>query len=757
MTPEEKRAQLGSAWVFQLLEGKQLSRTAAEKLLHLGLGQITRISGASDLGAVEAADLADQIQRYLVEETRLGIPAMVHEENCAGFMAREATIFPQAIGIASTWQPELAAAVADVARRQMRAGGAHQGLAPVLDVCRDARWGRLEETYGEDPYLISRMGVAFVRGMQGELGPTGVAATGKHFVGYGVSEGGMNWAPAHIPPRELREVFLSPFEAAVQEAGLRSMMNGYHELDGVPCGASRELLTTILRDEWGFDGIVVSDYFSVAQLWEYHQVAGDKAAAAAMALEAGIDVELPSTDCYDGPLAQALATGLLDEAVVDEAVRRVLKLKFELGLFEHPYVDRDAAEPFDTPQQRELARHIARQSLVLLKNDDALLPLAPSTARIAVIGPNADSSRNLIGDYAYPSHIDSLREMQEDNTFGVPMPDGMDLHAQTVPITSVLDALREQLPDTEVTFTPGCDLTDPSTDGFADAVAAARDADVAVVVVGDRAGLTWDATSGETRDRSSLDLPGVQEQLVRAVAETGTPVVAVLVVGRPAGSTWLHEHCRAVLLAWLPGEEGGPAIAEAVTGAVTPGGKLPVSFPRSVGQVPVYYGHKTSGGRSHWKGDYVDEPSSPRYPFGHGLSYTTFEVSGGELSAQQVAAGDEVGVTVQVRNTGEVAGDEVVQCYTRSRGTSVTRPVLELRGFTRVHLEPGASATVTFRLDTTQLGFYDRAFDFVVEPGEVEVHVGRSSVELDVSSAFTITGEPLRVDTKVFDSQVEVS
>ncbi|HSK24118.1 MAG TPA: glycoside hydrolase family 3 N-terminal domain-containing protein [Egicoccus sp.] len=757
MTAEEKRAQLGSAWVFQLLDSRSLSTEAAERLLADGIGQITRVSGASDLGATEAADLADEIQRHLLERTRLGIPAIVHEENCAGLMAREATIFPQAIGVASTWQPELAQAVADVARRQMRAAGAHQGLAPVLDVCRDPRWGRLEETFGEDPHLVASMGVAAVRGLQAELGPAGVVATGKHFVGYGISEGGMNWAPAHIPARELREVYLHPFEAAVRDAGLRSIMNGYHELDGIPCGASRELLTTILREEWGFDGIVVSDYFSINQLWEYHQVASSKAAAAAMALRAGLDVELPSTDCYDAPLAEALATGLVEQSVLDEAVRRVLAVKFDLGLFEQPYVDRAAAEPFDTPEQRRLARDVARRSLVLLKNEPGLLPLAPTMRRIAVIGPNTDSGRNLIGDYSYPSHIDSLLEMQAENTFGVPMPDDLDLAPTSVPITSVVDALREHLPGAEITHAVGCEINSDATDGFDAAVAAARDADVAVVVVGDRAGLTWDATSGESRDRTSLDLPGVQEDLVRAVVATGTPVVAVLVVGRPGGSTWLHEHCQAVLLAWLPGEEGGHAVAEAIAGTVNPGGKLPVSWPRSVGQIPVYHGHKTSGGRSHWKGDYVDEASSPRYPFGFGLSYTSFEITGATLSATEVACGETVLLEVGLRNTGALAGDEVVQVYTRSRGTSVTRPVRELRGFARVGLDPGASTTLRFHLDTDQFGFYDRDMHYVVEPGEVEVLVGRSAADPEVTTGFTLVGDkPHRPEGRGFTSRVEV-
>ncbi|RPI20289.1 MAG: glycoside hydrolase family 3 protein, partial [Actinobacteria bacterium] len=375
MTLSEKVAQLGSAWVFQLVDGTDLSAERAPKLLEHGLGHVTRVSGASSLGARDAARVANAIQRFLVEETRLGIPAIIHEEICSGLTARQSTVFPQAIGVASSWDPDLAEAIADALRLQMRAIGAHQGLSPVLDVCRDPRWGRLEETFGEDPYLVARMGAAFVRGLQSDDLSGGVIATAKHFVGYAASEGGMNWAPGHIPARELREVYLHPFEAVVRAAGLRSVMNGYQELDGVPCAADRGLLTGILRDEWGFDGCVVSDYFSVRQLAEYHRLVADASQAAVVAMTAGLDVELPGTDCYGEPLLAALASGDIDEKVVDVSVRRVLRAKFELGIFEQPFVDFDAvAAVTDTPQQRALARRVARKSMVLLRND-GILPL----------------------------------------------------------------------------------------------------------------------------------------------------------------------------------------------------------------------------------------------------------------------------------------------------------------------------------------------------------------------------------------------
>jgi beta-glucosidase len=753
MTREEKAAQLGSAWVFQLADGPELAAERAQELLRTGLGQVTRISGASSLGFADAARLANAIQRHLVEETRLGIPAIVHEEICSGLMARDATVFPQAIGVASTWRPELAEAMADTVRAQMRAIGAHQGLSPVLDVCRDPRWGRTEETFGEDPHLVARMGVAFVRGLQGADLADGVIATAKHLVGYGASEGGLNWAPAHIGRRELREVYLHPFEAAVRVAGLRSVMNAYNELDGIPCAADRELLTGILRDEWGFEGTVVADYFSVRQLADYHRLARSRDEAAAMALGAGLDVELPGTDCFGEPLLAAVDSGLVTEAALDGAVERVLRAKFELGLFEQPYVD----APDDVPEHRELALRIARESIVLLRND-GVLPLAREAAAVAVIGPSANVARHLVGDYAHVAHVESLREMAASgrNVFSMASLDSIALDGDGPRAATVLDALESRL-GPAVRYAAGCDVAGASRDGFAAAVALAAASDVAIMVMGDKAGLTDECTSGESRDRASLDLPGVQEELVRAVAETGTPVVLVLVAGRPCGSAALHESCAAVVLAWLPGQEGADAIADVLTGAVNPGGKLPISYPRSVGQVPVFYGHKVSGGRSHWKGDYVDAPASPLHPFGFGLSYTTFELADVAVREPRVTWSESIAVDATVANTGPRAGSEVVQLYVRDPHASVTRPVLELKGFQRVELEPGAACRLTFEIPVAQLGFYDRDLEYVVEPGAVELLVGTSSADLVPAGFVTVVAGPSGAPGKAFDGAVTVA
>jgi beta-glucosidase len=651
--------------------------------------------------------------------------------------------------------------MAAVVKTQMRAAGAHQGLSPVLDVSRDPRWGRVEETFGEDPYLVACMGVAFVRGLHGQNWREGVVATAKHFVGYGMSEGGLNWAPPHLPPRELREVYLMPFEAAVKEAGLAAVMNAYNELDGVPCGASKELLTDILRTEWGFDGLVVSDYFTVNQLMKYHQIAASKLEAAAIALEAGIDVELPSTDCYAGPLREAIETGTLGVAVLDRAVSRVLRLKFLLGLFENPYVEvKKTQTVFDTPEQRQLAYEIAQKSIVLLKNESNLLPLAKKVGSIAVIGPNADSVRNIIGDYAYPCHIESLVEMRdEDNVFNMPVPKKVELADNFVPINSILTGTKNKVsPETKIYYAKGCEVLGESKEGFAEAIAIAKKAEVAVLVVGGKSGLTHGCTCGETRDRADLNLPGVQQELVQAICETGTPVVVVLVNGRPLTIPWLEEHVPALLETWLPGEEGAAAVADVLFGDYNPGGKLPMTFPRSVGQVPVYYGHKISGGRSHWTGHYVDLSAKPLFPFGYGLSYTTFKFDNLRLSQGEVKAGDQLAVSLEVINTGSQTGDEVVQLYVQNARASVTRPVKELKGFKRVTLEPGQTRTVTFTLAANQLGFYDRQLNFVVEPGVIEIMVGSSAEEIHLTGEFTITGETTGVEAeKVFFSPAVVN
>jgi len=751
MSVEEKIAQLGSAWIYEILEGKDFSEKKAFNLMKNGIGQITRLGGASNFNPGESAKTANMIQKYLIKNTRLGIPAIIHEESCSGYMAKGATCFPQIIGAASTWEPELLERMGMVIREQMKAVGARQALAPVLDVARDARWGRVEETFGEDPYLVSSMGFSYIRGVQGTDWEKGIIATAKHFVGYGWSEGGMNWAPSHIPEREMREVFLMPFEVAVIGAGIAAIMPGYHELDGIPCHSSRKLLKNILRESWNFKGLVVSDYFGINMLKEFHLISVDKKNAAKNAIESGVDIELPSTDCYGEPLKKAIKEGIIDELLIDEAVARILRMKFLLGLFENPFVDeKKAIKVFDTPEQRSLAREMAKKSIVLLKNDDGLLPISKNIQSIAVIGPNADEARNIIGDYAYPCHIESLIEMKNNNeAFNTPIPDKLEMVDNFVPIKGILDGIREKVSKkTTVFYAKGCDVTGENKDGFNEAVEIAKKSDLAIMVVGDKSGLIDECTSGETRDRASLDLPGVQEELVEAIHKTGTPVIVILINGRPLSIKWISKNIPAIVEAWLPGEEGAGAVADVLFGDYNPGGRLPMSFPESVGQVPVYYGHKPSGGRSSWKGNYVEMSTKPLFHFGYGLSYTKFEYANLDINPKKAKWNSSVTIKFDVQNKGSCEGDEVTQLYVNEIQSELTRPVKELKGFKRISLKPGQKKKVTFILPVIQIGFYDREMKYVVEPGTVRVMVGGSSEDIKLNDEFEIEGRVKEIKSK---------
>jgi beta-glucosidase len=738
MTLKEKLAQLTSVWSHEILDHESFDEALADALINEGIGQITRVAGATNLRQRGAAETANRIQRYLAEHTRLGIPAIVHEECLHGLLARESVCFPQSIGQAATWEPDLVQTMAGRLGRELRAAGAHQALAPILDITRDPRWGRVEETYGEDTYLVAVLASAYVRGLQGSDLPTdGVIATGKHMVGHGLPEGGMNHAPAHIGSRELVDSFLFPFEAAVRDAGLRSMMHAYDDVDGVPCVASRYLFTEVLRDRWGFEGTVVSDYFGIDEIIGTHGLTQDRPTAAALALEAGVDVELPATVFYRSVLEEAVTSGLVDQAVVDRAVGRVLRAKFELGLFDRLYVSPEKADlPFE--EDRSLARDIARRSVVLLKNE-AVLPLRAGLQRVAVIGPSADSARNMLGDYAHAAHIEALIEM---GGFGSSVPDWLKVEDELSGNKTILSAIRERLgASAEALYAPGCGITGGHDAEIDAAVAAAAAAELAIVVVGDKSGLTEDCTCGESRDRMDIGLPGRQSELVAAVARTGTPVVLVLISGRPLAIESEASVAAAVLHAWVPGEEGPEAIADVLFGAVNPGGKLPMSVPRHSGQIPIYYGHKPSGGRSNWKGPYADGSNEPLWPFGFGLSYTQFEVRNLKLDRTSVPIDGSFEVTVEVANVGSVAGDEVVQLYLRDEEASVTRPVRELRGFKRLSLSPGDVTTVRFQVAVEQLAFTGLDGKLRVEPGRVTVMAGSSSVDLPCKAEIEITGE----------------
>jgi beta-glucosidase len=773
MTLDEKVAQLGSVRVGDLLSDGEFSAAMADAVLGDGVGRVTRFGRESHLDPAALAAVADDLQTYLREETRLGVPAVIREESLCGYAGRRGTTYPQSIGMASTWDPDLVSRVTREIARELRAVGCTLTLSPVADLGRDPRWGRIEETYGEDPVLAARLVTAAVSGLQDGLpgagapagdeapgAPTdgagrpvdgygngnggereGVLATLKHLVGHGRPEGGRNRAAVTASLRSLRDADLVPFRAAIADADAGSVMAAYHAVDGVPCHASRRLLTGIVREEWGFEGTVVSDGRGIELLCDDHGVAADRRAAGVAALRAGIDVELPETACFGDRLVAAVRAGLVDESVVDRSVRRVLREKARLGLFADSSVDPDAAPAaFGTARARSLARQAARRSIVLLQNEGDLLPLSREVREVAVVGPNADAPRNQLGNYAYAA--------AEDEDSGVA-------------VVTPLEGIRAALPDADrVTHVRGCDVRPPEPGATADvagaravagggdendefdaAVAAARDADVAVVCVGGKSGIDVEressGTAGEDLDRSELGLPGSQPALVRAVAATGTPTVVVLVNGRPLAVPDVADAVPAVVEAWLPGQEGGTAVADVLFGDENPGGRLPVSIPRSVGQLPVTYDRTPISARQ----GYVFEASDPLYPFGHGESYARFAYADLRIEPDEVPPTGSVAVAVDVTNERDRAGDEVVQLYARDPLASVVRPGRRLVGFRRVRIEARATATVTFDLPARALAFHDADGVPTLEPGRIELLVGRSSADVRLTGAFELVGD----------------
>ncbi|PPF14409.1 glycosyl hydrolase [Rathayibacter sp. AY1A4] len=728
MTLEEKLSQLVGYWVDQggevvaPLAGEMATSTGYAEATREGIGQLTRVYGTRPVDPLERAQWLWAEQRRLVEETRLGIPAIVHEECLTGLAAWQAATFPTPLAWGASFDPELVAELGAVIGGSMRELGIHQGLAPVLDVIRDPRWGRVDECIAEDPYVVGTIGTAYVQGLQS----TGVDATLKHFIGYSASRGGRNHAPVHAGPREIADVLLPPFEMAIRDGGARSVMNSYAEIDGDPVGATPAYLTGVLRERWGFDGVVVADYFSVAFLHLMHAVAADLGEAAELALAAGIDVELPTGDAFLAPLAARIRAGEADEALVDRAVLRVLAQKERLGLLDARFDDAPESIDLDSPAHRDIARRLAEESVVLLAND-GVLPLA-APRRLALIGPNADSAPALMGCYSFANHVLAHHP-------GVPL--GFE-------IPTVADALADEFGSAELLLAEGCSVEGDDDSGIAEAVRAAADSDVAIVVVGDRAGLFGRGTVGEGNDVESLELPGRQRELVEAVVATGTPVVLVLLTGRPYAVGWALDGPSApaaVLQAFFPGEEGAGAIAGVVSGRVDPSGHLPVSLPRSAGAQPFSYLHPILGGPS----DVTSADSTPVRPFGHGLSYTTFART--ELAVEESAATDgSFTATVRVRNTGERAGTDLVQMYARDVFASVTRPVAQLLGYARVALEPGEEAEVRFEVPAARLAFTGREGVRIVEPGRVELWVGPDCATRETEAALELVGPAAAVD-----------
>jgi beta-xylosidase len=740
MTLEEKVAQLGSVWIGASGNGDGVApmqhlfsdeQPPLDELIRHGMGQLTRVFGSRPVAPAAGAAALAGLQARIMAASRFGLPAVAHEECLTGIAAWSATIFPTPLAWGASFDPALVRQMAEAIGRSMRAAGVHQGLAPVLDVIRDARWGRTEETIGEDPYLVGTVGTGYVLGLQS----AGVHATLKHFAGYSASRNGRNMAPVEMGAREFADVILPPFEMAIRLGGARSVMPSYTDLDGVPATADPGLLGTTLREAFGFDGVVVSDYYAVSFLESQHAVAGTRSAAAALALTAGVDVELPSVRCYGEPLRAAAHAGEVSAQTLNQAVARVLRQKCELGMLDPgwspgapPGLGPDRAGlDLDPPESRALARRLAEESVILLANPTGLLPI-PATAKVAVVGPLADDPLAFFGCYSMPRHLGGVPRHP-----GEPALDG----SAGVEVATVLAALGAEVPD--VRHARGCDVRSADRSGFGAAVARAHAADLVVAVVGDQAGLFGGGTSGEGCDATEVRLPGVQEDLLHALADTGKPVVAVLVTGRPYAIGGVADRLAAVVQAFFPGEEGGTAVAGVLSGRVVPSGKLPVEMPGSAaGQPSSYLRSRLATGHP---GSTVDP--APLFAFGHGLSYTTFAYSDLVLSADEIATDGEAEISCTVRNTGARAGAEVVQLYLSDPVAQVVRPVRWLAGFARITLAPGQAGVVTFRLHADRTAFCGLAGKRIVEPGEIGVAVGGASDRLPLRGSLTLTG-PVR-------------
>ncbi|MGA5333074.1 glycoside hydrolase family 3 N-terminal domain-containing protein [Streptomyces cellulosae] len=743
MTLEEKTAQLFGVWVGASADGGEVAPHQHEMedpvdldaLLPTGLGQLTRPFGTVPVDPALGALSLARTQARIAASNRFGIPALAHDECLAGFAAWGATAYPVPLSWGAAFDPDLVRRMAAAIGRDMRSVGVHQGLAPVLDVVRDARWGRVEETIGEDPYLVGTIGTAYVQGLES----AGIVATLKHFAGYSASRAGRNLAPASMGPRERADVVLPPFEMAIREGGARSVMNAYTDTDGVPSAADESLLTGLLRDTWGFDGTVVADYFAVAFLTLLHGVAADWADAAGTALRAGIDVELPNVKTYGAPLTEAVADGRVPEELVDRALRRILTQKIALGLLDPDWdpvpAALDGTEPddpeslrgrvdLDSAENRALARTLAEEAVVLLSNDGTL-PL-DRPRRIALIGPNADAPTAVLGCYSFPQHI-GVRHPGTPLGIGLP---------------TLRETLTAEFPDADITYVRGTGVDDGDLSGLDEAVRAAREADVTLVALGDRAGLFGRGTSGEGCDAETLDLPGAQQQLLDALLDTGTPVVTVLLAGRPYALGRAVTESAAIVQSFFPGEEGTHAIAGVLSGRVNPSGRLPIGVPRAPGSQPSTY----LGARLAQASEVSNVDPTPAFPFGHGLSYTRFDWTDLTVDADETPTDGEFTLTFTVRNTGDRSGTEVVQLYLHDPVASVVQPVQRLVGYTRVTLEPGEARRLTVTVPADLASFTGRDGRRVVEPGALELRLAASSADPRLTSRVALTGAERQVD-----------
>ncbi len=748
MRLSEKVAQLYAVWLRIEEDGSFAFRGVSDGFIEAdtadpreivkdGIGQITRPLGTRAIDAAKGVRGLNLLQKFLIEHTRLGIPALAHEECLPGLMAKGATLFPAGVNFGSLWDDEMLARIAAAIGDELASVGARQGLSPVLDVSRDVRWGRTEESFGEDPYLAGCMAVAYVKGLQGPK--RRVLATLKHFVGHSGSEGGRNHAPVHVGERELSDVYLLPFEMAVKLADAGSVMPAYHDIDGEPASSSRHYLTEVLREQWGFDGIVVSDYRAINLLYHHHRVAKDEAEASALALRAGMDVELPGFTCFRTGIEKALDRGLLEPSEVDAAVRRVLVEKSRLGLFEHPYAD-EGAIVLNSPDHARLAEEAALRSIVLLTND-GLLPLA-NGGTTALIGPLADDPLAGLSGYSFPAHLILTARSESDTRWTKTLREALTERSEGGRLLyaagcAILSDRPREAPVFPGDVGAGTSASPVSRDesGIAEAVTLASKADRIIVAVGDLAGLFLSGTVGEGSDASSLELPGVQQKLLDALLDLGKPTVVVLLNGRPYNLGSAYRRANAVIEAWLPGQGGAEAVARILFGEASPGGRLPLSVAKTAGAMPYFYNHKLKAG-----GTPVQPDFGALYPFGFGLTYTTFAYSDFSVERTSVPVDGEIRLSCVVRNTGTRDGEEVVQLYVRDLYATLVRPVMELKGFKRVSLKAGSALRVRFALPVDMLNFTSTGTTRVVEPGEFEVMIGSSSEEAKFTARIAVSG-----------------
>lgn len=778
MTLEEKAAQLCGDLPMELVQDGMPSTELLKKKFPYGHGRITQYSTMGLADPMKIAVLSNTLQRYFVEETRLGIPVALQTENLCGYPALGGTMFPAQINLSCTWEPELAEAMSSIISQESKAVGINSAMSPVIDIVRDHRWGRVYETYGEDPYLTSQMGIHYVKGMQKDK-KNGVACVAKHFLGYSDSQGGLNTAVCRIPDRELYEVFATPFEAVMREADVSSVMANYGEIDGMCVVANKKIAQDLLRDTMKFEGILTSDGAGVLKTYKDFKTAESYEEAGLLAKKAGTDTEIPVGNAFR-KLPDYVREGKLDEAILDQSVRRVLKVKFEYGLFENPYIEPDQVkQSLNNDEKSALSEEIAAKSLVLLKNE-GVLPLKQGI-KLAVVGPHSDSLRYPVSGYTYPAYVEMLTAGSEGNEVSI---GGMADEAQagkkkspdnpfaafTKGLTkeekeSIGDmngvlrgmgarTLKEELSDRfPVVYAKGCEISGDDISGIPEAVKAARTSDVVIMACGGNCG--WvNVTGGEGKDRCSLELPGVQQQLLEALCAVGKPVVLILYGPGIFALPWACEHTSAMIQAWMPGQYAAKVMADALDGTRNFGGKLTTTIPRSVGQTPVTYNHRMGSGYASntdpmgsliFTGGYVDQPSQPLFCFGHGLSYTTFALSEFAVESRETATDGRIVVSCTVANTGERQGDEVVQLYYRTKKAHVVRPVKQLAGFKRVSLEPGEKKRVTFMLKTSQLGYYNEEMEFVVEPTVMDIMIGTSSHRIEYNEEITLIGDKVNV------------